>query len=294
MLSAIVEDFARIPGVEVWTLLEPGALPDIGHLCRRTSAVEEPAHFRQLAGRADSTLVIAPEFDRVLLKRSRWVVAAGGRLLGSLPPAVRLAGDKWALAKHWHAQGVPTPRTLPMVPGSLPLPVVCKPRRGAGSQATFLVRTPEEWAAIEPRDMIMQPYIEGSPASVALLRGPGSCVALCPTAQYLSADGRFQYLGGSLPLPADLAERATRLALAAVAHIPGLQGYVGVDLILGPTDVAIEINPRLTTSYIGLRRLCRDNLAEIWLRGLSVTPTWHDGHVTFGADGIVSTTSPKR
>jgi predicted ATP-grasp superfamily ATP-dependent carboligase len=33
-------------------------------------------------------------------------------------------------------------------------------------------------------------------------------------------------------------------------------GYLGVDLVLGPnasTDKVIEINPRLTTSYVGLR-----------------------------------------
>ena len=35
----------------------------------------------------------------------------------------------------------------------------------------------------------------------------------------------------------------------------------------GADDVVIEINPRLTTSYLGLRRLARDNLADACGRG---------------------------
>jgi len=75
-------------------------------------------------------------------------------------------------------------------------------------------------------------------------------------------------------LPADLAERATRIATQAVACVPGMAGYSGVDVVLGKTDVVIEINPRLTTSYIGLRTIMSMNLAGlmIGLRVASITP----------------------
>ena len=68
--------------------------------------------------------------------------------------------------------------------------------------------------------------------------------------------------------------------------IDGLRGYVGVDMVLGDAgDYAIEINPRLTTSYLGLRQLCQQNLAELILRlaqGETVAPpTWHTGEVRF-------------
>ena len=50
-------------------------------------------------------------------------------------------------------------------------------------------------------------------------------------------------------------------------------------------DYAIEINPRLTTSYIGLRQLCNQNLADLMLRqALGDTiepPQWHAGEVSF-------------
>jgi predicted ATP-grasp superfamily ATP-dependent carboligase len=60
------------------------------------------------------------------------------------------------------------------------------------------------------------------------------------------------------------------MGLAAVAALPLSQGYVGVDLVLGQAedgsgDRVIEVNPRLTTSYVGLRALARANLAAAML-----------------------------
>ena len=89
-----------------------------------------------------------------------------------------------------------------------------------------------------------------------------------------------------------MASRATNIALQAVADIEGLLGYVGVDLVLGDDglDYAIEINPRLTTSYLGLRQLCQQNLAELILRlaqGETINPpTWRDGDVHFSAEPL--------
>jgi len=144
--------------------------------------------------------------------------------------------------------------------------------------------------------MIVQPFVAGTAASVAFLCGPRQCVELAPAAQSLSADGRFRYEGGELPLPAPLATRAVRLARSAVEAVPGLAGYVGVDVILGEAadgsaDWVIEINPRLTTSYLGLRELAEQNLAEMLLRvidGETIDPPrWRSGKVRFRSDGAI-------
>jgi predicted ATP-grasp superfamily ATP-dependent carboligase len=181
---------------------------------------------------------------------------------------------------------------------------VCKPRHGAGSQATFFARDDtelslcighahaEDWEG----EMIVQPHVPGLAASVAFLTGPGQRVALPATEQVLSDDWRFHYQGGRLPLPADLNSRAQQLAERAVAAVEGLCGYVGVDLVLGEAadgseDRVIEINPRLTTSYVGLRALARFNLAAAMLAattGAALPPLrWRQGPVRFSADGRV-------
>jgi tyramine---L-glutamate ligase len=53
----------------------------------------------------------------------------------------------------------------------------------------------------------------------------------------------------------------------------------------GSADFVIELNPRLTTSYAGLRRLAKDNLMEALLavvQGQPLRPlSWHEGEVSF-------------
>src|SRR5690242_5542718 len=85
MLSAVAEDFARVDGIDVVTLLGEGCTAEIGVSYQRAGTCEADA-FRELAAAADYTLVIAPEFDGLLAERCRWVLDAGGRLLGPGPP----------------------------------------------------------------------------------------------------------------------------------------------------------------------------------------------------------------
>lgn len=75
--------------------------------------------------------------------------------------------------------------------------------------------------------------------------------------------------GGELPPSPALKARATNLARRGWS-LPCLlaRGFFGLDLILGDDpagsgDVVIEVNPRLTTSYVGL--LAQGNLAAALL-----------------------------
>jgi predicted ATP-grasp superfamily ATP-dependent carboligase len=148
--------------------------------------------------------------------------------------------------------------------------------------------------------MIVQQYVPGFAASVAFLIGPAQTIPLVPCQQLLSADGCFAYLGGRLPIVPTLAGRALRIATAAVRCVPGLLGYVGVDVVLGDDgrDWAIEINPRLTTSYVGLRALARFNLAKAMLATVQDRPlppiAWHDRQLEFTPDGRVFDVAPTR
>jgi predicted ATP-grasp superfamily ATP-dependent carboligase len=316
MLSAALEDFGRLPGVEVVTLVRDPGLPLPECVAVRLAGAEEETSFRDLTAAADYSLIIAPEFDDLLASRCRRVEESG-RLLSPSSAAVAVAADKLALARLLHKHGVSTPpcvllaaggQTLP--PGSLPFtfPLVYKPRYGAGSQATFLVGAPDDLPRCvaqavregQAGDAVLQPFVPGQAASVAFLVGPAQCLALLPATQVVSQDGRFRYEGGEVPLPAGLARRAVELGRRAVAPVPGLCGYVGVDLILGEAsdgsqDRVLEINPRLTTSYVGLRALAVTNLAEAMWRvavGEEIKEVeWRAGSVRFWADGHVSLSS---
>jgi predicted ATP-grasp superfamily ATP-dependent carboligase len=104
-------------------------------------------------------------------------------------------------------------------------------------------------------------------------------------------------------MPPALAERTVRLGEAAIAWLPNPCGYIGIDLILGDAadgsnDYVIEINPRLTTSYIGLRALAQDNLAQAMVRiamgAWSEALQWRSGYVDFSPDGAVTALAEAR
>ena len=129
-------------------------------------------------------------------------------------------------------------------------------------------------------------------ASVSLLVHRGEVVPLSLNQQHIHVDFSFTYQGGRIPLEHPGAVQALALAARVAALIPGLDGYVGMDLILtddGPC--LIEINPRLTTAYVGLRQVVDLNLAQaIWNTcryGKLPHAVALTGRVAFSKDGAI-------
>ncbi len=276
MLLASAADFARVPGCRV-EVLRDWRLPafDVpGEIAQTVvgNQADELAALERLAAVCDWTIVIAPEIGGMLSDRCRRVVQHG-RLLEPAMETIELASDKHRTAEHLAVAGVRTPRGVAVEPGEcLPraftYPSVLKPRDGAGSHSVRLLREFDPSIVVHEPSRLEQ-YCPGLAASVSFLCGPQQQLALAPCRQRLSDDGRFSYLGGEL-LNAELADRAQQIAASAVAALPGVLGYLGVDLVLGddPTgrqDTVIEINPRLTTSYTGLRASSNINLAAAML-----------------------------
>jgi len=236
------------------------------------------AAFSALLARAEAALIIAPESEGILARLSVQVEARGLRLLGSSTAAVRIAADKWDCYHHFRQADLPTPETwrvaadaAPALAQKLGWPLVVKPIDGVGCEGTSLV-----WdAATLTRaldhlrlwpELLLQRYVPGTHASVSLLVATGKALPLSLNGQSIHMGLPCRYQGGVTPLEHPQAKDALELARRAVTLIPGLKGYVGVDLVLakqGP--ILIEVNPRLTTSYIGLRQVVDVNLAQaIW------------------------------
>lgn len=269
MRSAVVDGLLEA-GVAV-TLLRDQRLESEGKLgCEEVvvaAAATERAAFETACERSDAVLVIAPEVDTLLLERVRWAEAGPARLISPGSDFVAIAGDKWRTYQSWRAAGVPTPPTwlaTDFTAGSERY--VLKPRDGAGSQDVKFLDSVEK-LAMHP-GAIVQTFCDGLHVSASLLSDGKQLVSLPPAVQQIDCYNGFQYRGGSWPLSEDLKERAQALARSSVGPLPPFRGYVGVDMILGTVDgedYAVEINPRLTTSYFGLRQLCCGNLSAAML-----------------------------
>ncbi|QEG35551.1 ATP-grasp domain-containing protein [Bythopirellula goksoeyrii] len=304
MLVALATDFAALPNASVSVLRDarldavPLSYCEVIEVHSREHQLEE---LIRLSSEADHTLVIAPEFDGILASTVKRLRKSCGRLLNASDEFIAMTADKHRTAQHLAAAGARVPQGTLLdadaekLPMDFPYPAVIKPVDGAGSQDTYLVNSCHDEPPPHPWPRRLERYCSGIPASVALLCGPEDCLPLPACRQNLTDDGRLGYLGGSLLWETELAERATKLASQAVNSIPGAIGYVGVDLVLGKEadgseDVVIEINPRLTTSYVGLRAMTDDNLAGAMLciaTGEIVSLNFKRDPLEFSAAGMV-------
>ncbi len=304
MLAALASDFAAIPGARV-TVLRDARLDSLSlHRWQAIDVHSREHHleeFSRLSAEADHTLVIAPEFDAILTASIGLARRSGAKLVAATDDFITIASNKQLTAERLAAAGVPVPEAilleadLEKLPMDFEYPGVLKPLDGAGSQHTFLVTSRFDEPPPYPWPRRLERFAPGIASSVAFLCGPEHRVPLAACRQHLTDDGRFGYLGGSLLWETEFAERATTLAERALTALPQALGYVGVDLVLGEAedgsqDVVIEINPRLTTSYVGLRAMTHDNLAAAMLEnaaGRKVVPHFRLDPLEFSANGAV-------
>jgi predicted ATP-grasp superfamily ATP-dependent carboligase len=304
MISALTADLQRIAGCKCFALRDPRIVQLALGNCEIVDVLSRFEHedeFNRLVAEADATILIAPELDGILGKLARRVVAAGGKLMSPAPEFIRIAANKQRTCEALEAAGVPVPegRVLESdepLPDDFKYPAVVKPLDGAGSQDTYFVRSRYDLPPAYAWRRRIERYMPGLAASVAALCGPNGKLWLIPCQQRISDDGHLRYLGGQLPLAPGMAERAGELAKRAVEALPQAVGYVGVDLVLGREadggqDCVIEVNPRLTTSYVGLRAATRSNLAEAMVQisqGETARVEFLDRGVEFDNSGNVS------
>jgi len=287
MLWAVLQDFGDWGAVRTITALDrrfEQILPGLksGALPADTVFPAIPGDhentFLSLLKYCEAVLIIAPETDGILSILAEQAEGAGKRLLGSSPTAAAAAGNKAVCSRLFDLAALPAPETrvasfdaAPQVAFRLGCPLVVKPLDGVGSEGVCLLDRISDLPAVLERirqstvqeQIVLQRPAQGIPASVSLLIAGERCLPLSLNRQLMDAELPFQYKGSQWPFLPPSRERALDLACRAVRLIPGLNGYVGVDVVLGEEDATlIEINPRLTTSYIGLRQVARANLAQ--------------------------------
>jgi tyramine---L-glutamate ligase len=233
----------------------------------------------------DAVWWIAPETDGQLERLNAMALCAGKQVIGCAPAAVALTANKLDLTRKLADCGLPVIPTWPLTAAPNPGASgwVVKPVDGAGCQHTYWCRDLQTYDELAQSlygleaSFVVQACHAGVPASFSLLCANGRASVLACNKQLIEIENnRFSYVGSVVNAFPELCAGFAALADDLARAIPGLWGFVGVDVILmehGP--VIVEVNPRLTTSYVGLRQAIASNPAERIL-ALPAADWWPD------------------
>jgi tyramine---L-glutamate ligase len=276
MLEALLADLAEIPDVQVVASRDV-RLPV---LRRQAEMVMVAAGddvwqiWEQCIRHVDAVWPIAPESGGMLERLSLLVLRHGKRLLNSSPEAVAIAASKRATLSVLADAG------LDVTPTFLPdddLPTydgrwVAKPDDGIGCEdSRYFDDTADlrAWLGQQGRmrTHVIQPYLAGTAASLSMLCKDGRTWLLSCNRQMVELrQNIFSYHGSVLNAMAQHWDDFERVASVVANAMPGLAGYVGVDMLVDDGRITVlEVNPRLTTSYAGLGRAMGCNPAGLVL-----------------------------
>jgi predicted ATP-grasp superfamily ATP-dependent carboligase len=283
MLEAVVEDFARAGHEVVW--LQDSRLDMDTCLWGRGIVIDDgsklPRTLIKVGKTCDAILIVAPESSGTLLMVSDWLLELKHRLISPDREFVKLAANKLATCSRLAERGVSVPKGCCLAEFKefnqlhpMRYPLVLKPIDGAGSEQIRLIRTDAELVETHANvNFRIEEFVPGLATSVSALCNGCEFQLLPATQQIFDAEPIGHYVGAKYPLPDQLLERASVLAAQALHALPPTRGYVGIDLVLSASspeqDVVIEVNPRLTTSYLTLRQVCGFNIADRMLQGLA-------------------------
>jgi hypothetical protein len=204
---------------------------------------------------------------------------------------VALCANKVQTEKILRSHGVPVPGEA--IPGKR----VIKPVKGCGALGVRISDAPANEGEFS------QEYIEGEHFSVSIVASRvigDACLyfsgnpplVLAVNRQHIghAAHGAIQYLGGETPVhPAREAEIIETAKKAIV--VLGGQGYCGVDVVVADKVYVVDVNPRITTSLVGIAACMKEEIAEILInasKGHGAGEVHLAGSVRFDTHGKVT------
>ncbi len=236
----------------------------------------------------DMGLVIAPDH---LLSKFTMILEQHTHNLGCGFMSVALCANKVQTQKILGQHGIPVPGE------SGPGKRVIKPVKGCGAQG---VRLSESGPG---KDEFAERFIEGENFSVSIIPNRiigDACLyfkgnpplVLAVNRQQIETDndGAFHYLGGETPVHPDREEEIIRTAVK-VTEVLGCQGYCGVDVVVADKVYVVDVNPRITTSLVGIAACMEEEIADLLIeasKGDGPAAVHLQGRVRFDTNGTVT------
>lgn len=252
MLDALLNNFSSLSDVEV--------------------IVATKNNFQNQLKNVDAAWIIAPEFDGILEHFCRIVESENKMLLTSSSKAVAQTANKlttFQMLSDAKIQTVPTEIFNRTEYYDTTKEWIIKPIDGAGAENTFLLTTQNHWSALPyfEKTMLIQPHIHGQKLSLSCIFKNGQARLLCVNLQQFEIENQQFFLKNINVNFKQDDGRYQQLASQIATAFPDLVGYVGIDLIENETACwVLEINPRLTTSFVQIEKKLGLNVAKLVLQ----------------------------
>ena len=249
MLGTLVRSFVSC-GHEV---LYPTSGMEVG-AGKAVKTEDFEATLEKLSGECDAALVIAP--DEILGDLTE-LAEKNTENLGCPPDSVRLCADKLECTRALRRENIPVPETIGG--GEYEGDFVIKPRFGCASEG---VRKSKSGTLKE--GFIATEYIGGEHLSASVITGKTQ-LPLTINKQLIEINDNISYKGGIVPYQCGRDEEVIGAAKRTVKAL-GCRGYAGVDIVLGDKPYVVDVNPRPTTSVIGIARVLDTEIADLILK----------------------------
>lgn len=181
---------------------------------------------------------------------------------------------------------------------SNPLKLIIKPLMGVDCENIVIINDINDLSddleeIFPPKSrIIVQEYVDGEDISVSLICNDGKATPISLNKQFVKLENnKGTYIGGMLPFESELKDKAFKIAKKACESIRGLNGFVGVDLLLSNGDnihpmYLLEVNSRFTTPYVGLKKIANFNIVKTIIeRNIEEVDISLNGKVQFKKQG---------
>ena len=291
MRDALLRDLAELNRFDIITMHDVRLAPSTQ--AEQSIAVDAGKFkecFTQVISQVDMIWLIAPETEGTLLELSEQCYEAeklenGPVFLGSGFDAMLTGTSKTLCFEALQAANI---YTLPVHAGEdlmqpsyfdelLKLNIakwVAKPEDGAGCDGIRIFDSLEDLKSWITQDelylhYLAQPYQAGEAASFSMLCRNGKASLLSCNQQHIVTDGsQFKLSGVTVNGMSAYWQKFETIARKVARMLPDALGYIGVDLIVDTAHnkiYVLEINPRLTTSYVALHDALNYNPAKLIL-----------------------------
>lgn len=279
MLQALLVELKSLAGIQVCVPLDvrctKPAMASAAEIVYVDAGQDITSLLADLLIAVDLFWPIAPESDGILQSLAELAARANVVTCLSATRTLALCAHKYSTYQALVKSRIPVVETRLFHEGvdGLGESIVVKIADGVGCVDSVVVQA-QEFSSIQlgtnqPANYILQPYLLGQAASLSCLFRDGKAWLVCYNHQQIVLQqGRFSLQSCLVNVQTDKLGFYRELIQDIARALPDLWGYIGIDLIECPEQgpLVLEINPRLTSSYVGIQQSTGINVAEQVLR----------------------------